>query len=101
MHKQIDEKTLAQLAKLANLSCSFQELQNFSSDLERIATHFDSLLLVQIEELHQDDGGEEIIAPLRDDLPESFDNHLLLKLAPERIGDLYRVPPVLKQELSS
>lgn len=101
MQTKIDEKMLAQLAKLANLNCSTQELQTFTADLDRITTYFASLQVVQTEGLSTDEENVEEIAPLRDDFPTAFDAVALLKLAPERIGDLYRVPPILPQERSN
>lgn len=98
MGSQINEKMLAQLAHLANLDCSGQELQELSEDLDRITSHFETLQLVKLEEVSTSDMNHSNGMAMRDDVEEPFDGEALLKLAPERIGDLFRVPPVLVQE---
>lgn len=92
----IDIKEIERIAKLAKLKLSDQEKQNYSEQLSKALDYFKQISEVDTA------GVEPLVTPtdialvLRDDvvIKEVSENEIL-SCAPERIGNLYKVPPVV------
>lgn len=93
----IDKNTALKIAHLARLAISDQEAERYAQQLSSILEAFNQLAKVNTE------GVEPMITPTgmdyiyREDQVEHFPGapDTLLENAPERSGNLFRVPPVL------
>lgn len=92
----IDLKTIQHIAKLARLNISQEEAQEYSAQLAKALEHFK-----QIEDI-KTEGVEPLVTPaeielfLRDDKKQiELSTDEILQNAPDRAGNLFKVPPVV------
>ncbi len=92
----IDDKTIEQIAKLARLSITPEEALEFGTQLNKVLEHFQ-----QISKLNTE-GVEPLVTPVDIDFyvrpDESFretKTEEILSNAPDRAGNLFKVPPVV------
>lgn len=93
---QINEDTIKQIAHLAKLTVTDTEISYYLPQIQKVLNHFSEL-----KDLNTDNV-EPLITPvdlkgyLRNDVVEkSISTEDLLKTAPDKIGALFKVPPVI------
>lgn len=96
MAHEINEDLIKQIAKLAKLTISDQEIASYMPHMKKILSHFSELENLNTDHI------EPLITPvdlksyLRDDKVEkSISTEELLEGAPSAIGQLFQVPPVI------
>ena len=92
----IDKKTIEHIAKLARLHVSEEEAQEYSSQLSKALGFFEQISKVDTK------GVEPLVTPTeieiywREDQAKSeFTAEEMTANAPERMGNLFKVPPVV------
>ena len=96
----MDKKQLKKTARLARLKLSKNEEREFTQQLFTIFEYFNQISSVDtqgVEPLSYPLEGLVSEPHLREDLHQEVQNkEELLKLAPDRMGDEYKVPPVVE-----
>ena len=96
---QLDLSTVAHLKKLARISCTPEEEANLLESLSRILKHIEKLEEVDTENVKP---CSYVLSSMlktktrRDEVGDLLPRDLFLKNAPDQIGGMIRVPPVLK-----
>lgn len=92
----ISEDDVTRVAKLARLSITSDEAKNMASQLTTILGHFEHVSKVNT------DGVEPLVTPTdieafwREDKMQKWENaEVAMKNAPEVLGNLFKVPPVV------
>jgi len=92
----IDSKKIENIAKLARLKIQPENVQQYSDQLSKVLNHFDQISHIDTTCI------EPLVTPTdieifhRDDFAEKqFDAENLLQNAPDRSGNLFKVPPVV------
>lgn len=92
----IDEKTIRQIAVLARLELSQTEITQMVTELSKAVSHFQQISQINTE------GVEPMVTPTDiesfwrpDEVHAEFSAEEMLALAPARIGNLFKVPPVV------
>ncbi len=87
---------LKALCHLARLETSDEELKNLSQQLGQILKYFDQLQKIPT------DGVEPLVTPVQieaiyrnDEVEVELDLADVMKNAPEKVGNLFKVPPVV------
>lgn len=87
---------IAKVASLARLKITPEEQKTFAPQLESIFDHFEKIASIDTE------GVEPLVTPTdmevvyRDDVVHPFEAAKeILEQAPEKMGNLYKVPPVV------
>ena len=96
----MNKEDLIKTARLARLRLSEEEMLAFTNQLEIVFKYFDHISSVDtqgVEPLIHPLGGIESSGPLREDQVQELQNkEELLKLAPQLLGNEYKVPPVVE-----
>jgi aspartyl-tRNA(Asn)/glutamyl-tRNA(Gln) amidotransferase subunit C len=94
--KVIDQKNIEHIAKLAKLRISEDEAKQYAAQLSKSLEYFDQISQVDVT------GVEPMVTPsdievfLRDDqVVKTVSSEDLVANAPERLGHLFKVPPVV------
>ncbi len=96
----IDEKIIAHIAKLARLKISPREATHYKEQISKVLNHFDQISKIDTTNV------EPLVNPLepeffndqsfRDDTVEQlFTAEEILQNAPDKMGNLFKVPPVV------
>ncbi|MFN7905148.1 MAG: Asp-tRNA(Asn)/Glu-tRNA(Gln) amidotransferase subunit GatC [Pseudobdellovibrionaceae bacterium] len=92
----IDQKNIEHIAKLAKLRISEDEAKQYAAQLSKSLEYFDQISQVDVT------GVEPMVTPsdievfLRDDqVVKTVSSEDLVANAPERLGHLFKVPPVV------
>jgi aspartyl-tRNA(Asn)/glutamyl-tRNA(Gln) amidotransferase subunit C len=92
----IDKATIEHVAKLARLKLTDDEVMEFSTQLQQVLSHFEHIKNVDTQ------GVEPLVTPieidnfLREDIEQKqFTPEEILSNAPDRSGNLFKVPPVV------
>jgi aspartyl-tRNA(Asn)/glutamyl-tRNA(Gln) amidotransferase subunit C len=92
----LSEEAVQKVAKLARVSLTSQECAELAKQLSSVLAHFDHVSKVNT------DGVEPLVTPtdieqyLRDDIAQAWATaEAALANAPERVGQLFKVPPVV------
>ena len=96
----IDEKTILHIAKLARLKIMPSEASHYGDQLAKVLNHFDQISKIDTTHI------EPMISPLeavyfsdsnmREDVAQSnFTAEQILENAPDKMGNLFKVPPVV------
>ena len=96
----IDEKIILHIAKLARLKISADEAVHYGDQLSKVLSHFDQISKIDTTNI------EPLINPLeaeffsdesfRDDtVQQLFTAEEMLQNAPDKMGTLFKVPPVV------
>ena len=95
----LDEKQLRTICRLARLRLTEEEVSKFLTDVKRIADYTDLLCEVDVSDLHPYMHAEEVcFGQLRaDEVGELLPREAFLSNAPDQVGGMVRVPPVIKQ----
>lgn len=96
MAHEINKDLIQQIAKLAKLTISDEEIANYIPHMKKVLSHFSEL------ETLNTDNVEPLITPvdlksyLREDKVEkNISTEELLEGAPSSVGQLFQVPPVI------
>ncbi len=96
MAHEINKDLIQQIAKLAKLTISDEEIANYIPHMKKVLSHFSEL------ETLNTDNVEPLITPvdlknyLREDKVEKhISTEDLLENAPSSVGQLFQVPPVI------
>lgn len=92
----IDEKTIAHVAQLARLRVTEQEVTALSSQLSKALGYFEEISKVPT------DGVEPLVTPVdieinwrEDKAAKEISSKELMENAPDKMGNLFKVPPVV------
>lgn len=92
----VDLESVKKVAELARLRFTEEELKNLTHQLTTILESFETIAQVPT------DGLEPMVTPVAvkaeprgDDVEESYSAEELLENAPDKMGSLVRVPPVV------
>ena len=87
---------ISKVAKLARLYLTEQEQEGFSQDFEKILTAIDKIEKVDTNNVEPLYSPSEDVENLREDVVVEW-NHIdeVLESAPEVVGKLFKVPPVV------
>ncbi len=92
----IDQKTIENIAKLARLKVNAEEAAEYGDQLSKVLTHFQQISKIDTSNIEPLVTPSEIEFFLRED--ESFQEvstEEMLKNAPDKAGNLFKVPPVV------
>jgi aspartyl-tRNA(Asn)/glutamyl-tRNA(Gln) amidotransferase subunit C len=96
----MNKEDLIKTARLARLGLSEEEMSAFTGQLEVVFKYFDHISSVNtqgVEPLVHPLDGIESTGPLRKDQVQDVQNKKeLLELAPQCLGNEYKVPPVVE-----
>ena len=92
----VDEKLILQLARLAKLSVTEQEVQNYIPQIQKVLDHFSELNSLNTDNIEPLITPVEVAEHLREDVVDKkISTEELIQLAPEKVGQLIKVPPVI------
>lgn len=92
----IDLKTIHRIAQLARLQVNENEAQQYANQLTKVLTHFQEISKIETSNVEPLITPTEITLNLRDDVAKhEFSTEELLKNAPDKMGQLFKVPPVI------
>ncbi len=96
MAHEINEALIRQIAKLAKLTISDEEITNYMPHMKKVLNHFGELATLNTDHI------EPLITPvdlksyLREDkVDKNISTEELLEGAPSSVGQLFQVPPVI------
>jgi aspartyl-tRNA(Asn)/glutamyl-tRNA(Gln) amidotransferase subunit C len=90
----LNEESVKILSRLCRIEVTDKELPALFSDLKRVLDYVGQLLEVDVNHLSPHSHIEEqTMSSLRDDCPRE----VFLANAPDQVGGMIRVPPVMKQ----
>lgn len=95
-----DKETIRKLSRLARIEIPEEEMATFETTLKQVVGYFDQLQEVDVTSLtpysHVEEQG---VSSLRNDTPgHLLERELFLKNAPDQVGSMIKVPPILKQQ---
>ncbi|MDH7599334.1 MAG: Asp-tRNA(Asn)/Glu-tRNA(Gln) amidotransferase subunit GatC [Sedimentisphaerales bacterium] len=100
MDNLIDKALVRKVASLARLELSEQEVKEFTGQLCAILEYFHKINLLDTEGIEPLAHCLPITNRLREDqIQPGLDPGQALKNAPDRDGDLFKVPPILEEGL--
>lgn len=92
----IDKKTILQIAKLSRIEITEEEATKYSKDLSKALEYFDQISKVDTNQV------EPMTTPVEneffcreDKVVIQCSSEEMLKNAPDRAGNLFKVPPVV------
>jgi len=92
----IDSATLNKIAKLAKLELSANEQSQFSSQLSKALGYFEQISKINTNEVEPMRTPTEIESYWREDRVENpYTAEEMLANAPDKAGNLFKVPPVV------
>lgn len=92
----IDQKTIEHIAKLARLKVSPEEATEYGEQLTKVLAHFQQISKLNTDNVEPLVTPSEIEFYLREDEAKApLQTEELLKNAPEKAGNLFKVPPVV------
>ena len=93
---KINSKDVRKVAKLARLQIPENEIEIYTSQLEKILGYVAQLEKVQTDDIPPTTRAVEVINVVREDLIDQTKiREELLDQAPQREGDFFRVPKIL------
>lgn len=92
----INEATVKEIAKLARLTITNEEIADYLPHLTKVLNHFSELKSLNTDQI------EPLVSPVdvsiclrQDHVEKKISSDELLKLAPSKVGHLFKVPPVI------
>lgn len=96
MAQEINENTIKQIAKLAQLTVTEAEVAQYVPQIQKILNHFAELESLETDHVAPMITPVELNGYMREDVVEkTISTSALLETAPEKVGALFRVPPVI------
>lgn len=92
----LDEKVIKQIAGLAKLEITEELAKEYSLQLSSVLRHFEEISAVNTDNIEPLVTPAEIESYWREDeVTKDFETEEITKNAPDKIGNLFRVPPVV------
>ena len=92
----IDQKSIQHIAKLARLKVSPEEAQEYGEQLTKVLNHFQQIANIDTTNVEPLVTPAEIEFFMRsDEADHKIETEEMLKNAPEKAGNLFKVPPVV------
>lgn len=92
----IDQKTIENIAKLARLKVSPEEAAEYGDQLTKVLAHFQQISKINTENVEPLVTPSEIEFFLREDeAGQELKTEAMLENAPDKAGNLFKVPPVV------
>jgi aspartyl-tRNA(Asn)/glutamyl-tRNA(Gln) amidotransferase subunit C len=92
----IDKKTIQRIAQLARLQVNENEADQYAVQLTKVLNHFQEISDIDTTNIAPMITPTEITLNLREDIAKhEFTTEDLLKNAPDKMGQLFKVPPVI------
>ena len=93
---KISKSDVQKVAKLARLELPEDQVETYTSQLEEILSYVDQLQEIDTKNIPPTTRAVEVVNAMRDDLVEvNSSREDILKQAPHREGDFFRVPKIL------
>ena len=93
----ITREEVQHVARLARLQLTDQELERMQVELDAILAYIDKLRVLDVEGVEPTSHAVPLVNVMRDDdLRPSFPLDEMLGNAPDRDGDLFRVPRIIE-----
>ena len=93
---KITSSDVRKVAELARLKLPEDEIQAYTSQLEKILSYVEQLQRVETTDIMPTTRAVEVVNVLREDAIQKTDvREEILNQAPEREGDFFRVPKIL------
>ena len=93
---RINSEDVRKVAKLARLELQDEQIEKYTSQLEKILDYVDQLEEIDTAKIPPTTRAVEVVNVLREDLVEDTEiREDLLNLAPQREGNFFRVPKIL------
>ena len=93
----IEKKDVEHVARLTRLELTEAELERMREQLNSILAHLDTLRAVDTEGVEPTSHAVDVVNVMReDDVAPSFPQDAMLANAPDRSGELFRVPRILE-----
>jgi len=93
---QFNEKSVLKIAQLARLKLSDNEAIELSEQLGKVIAHFDEIASIDTHNIEPMITPSEIEYFVREDHAEkNYSAEQMLENAPEKQGNLFKVPPVV------
>ncbi|MGC4014841.1 MAG: Asp-tRNA(Asn)/Glu-tRNA(Gln) amidotransferase subunit GatC [Luteolibacter sp.] len=94
----IDDLLLENIATLAKLELSKEEISTFKGQLEDILSHVDALSKLDVTGIEATSYPAPVFDRMREDIPhQSLDREAVLRNAPEQAQHQIRVPKVIAE----
>jgi aspartyl-tRNA(Asn)/glutamyl-tRNA(Gln) amidotransferase subunit C len=92
----IDKKTIAHIAQLARLKINDEEAEKYSEQLSQAFNYFEQISKIETKNIEPLVTPAEITAFWREDeVRKELTANELTANAPDKLGDLFKVPPVV------
>lgn len=92
----IDQKTIENIAKLARLKVTAEEAVEYGEQLTKVLTHFQQISKIDTSNVEPLVTPSEIEYYLRaDEAVRATKTEEMLQNAPDKAGNLFKVPPVV------
>jgi len=92
----VSKKEVQEVAKLAKLHFSEEELDKFTEEFNEILKYFDKLNEINTDDVIPTTHVLDLKNVLRDDVhKKSFDRKTLISQAPDHDGEFFKVPKVI------
>lgn len=92
----IDKKTIEHIAKLSRLSIKYEETEEFSVQLSKVLSYFEHISKVDTTNVEPLVTPVDIKLVLRpDEIKKEFTAEEIVSNAPDKAGNLFKVPPVV------
>lgn len=92
----IDKKTISQIAKLSRIEITEDEANKYAKDLSKVLDYFDQISKIETNNI------EPMTTPIEneyfwreDQASAEYSPEEMLQNAPDRAGNLFKVPPVV------
>lgn len=92
----MDKKEVEKIGRLSRLKLTSEEVDFYTNHLSMILTHFEELSSIPTDKI------EPLVTPIppanhmaKDEVRRSTTTEEILKNAPEKSGNLFKVPPVV------
>ena len=99
MTKEIDKKKVEKICDLANLKIANDEKEKFAEELGDILNYIEKLDELDTKNVKPTAYPVPLKNVLREDkVGESLEQEKVLKNAPDKIGNQFKVPPIMSDE---
>lgn len=97
---ELDKESLKKLTKLCRIQCTEEETDRLLHDLQKILDYVDQLQEIDTENIAPlNHVLSDVTNVMREDsVGETLSREVFLENAPDQIGGLIRVPPVIKKQ---
>lgn len=97
----LDRKLIKNLSMLCRIHCTDEEIEGLLRDLAEIVEYFEQLSEIDTDDVAPCNHVLDMVNVEREDIPgETIPREVFLANAPEHVGGMVRVPPVIKSHQS-